>query len=80
MSFLGANFGVSQLNIPLQTFLFWNGITAFISCLSAPFVFILAFFAWKNDLDSRKLAVAAMIITGLPFLALLVQFAISFIQ
>jgi drug/metabolite transporter (DMT)-like permease len=79
MGFLAAYFAVSQLNISPATFYFWNAITAFVACITTPLAFVLAFFAWRSAVDSRQLAGTAMVISGVPFLVLFVQFVLSFI-
>src|SRR5436190_20050930 len=77
VSFLAAYFGVSRLSISPETFLFWNVLTAFISCSTAPLAFGLAYLAWRSFNDSRRLAGAALLLTGIPFLILFIQFMLS---
>ena len=79
MAFLAGYFAVSQMNITPSTFYFWNAITAFISCITAPLAFVLAYLALRSSSDSRQLASSAVLISVLPFLVLFIQFALSFI-
>jgi hypothetical protein len=77
--FLGIYYGVSQLRITPQDFFFWNVVTASGYCITVPIAFILAYLAWRKTKDSKPLATTAVVIISVPFLFLLLIFALSFI-
>jgi hypothetical protein len=79
IAFLILYFVVSQLDISPKTFFFWNVVSAFISCVTAPLAWILAFLAWRKSKDSNPMAVTAVALVGIPYLILFAQFALSFI-
>src|SRR5688572_5614516 len=72
--FLATFFAVSQMNISPATFSSWSNIIGLIYCFMTPAVFILALLAWRKKKDSKTMAGLAMVIIGIPFLALFSQF------
>ncbi|MBI5840086.1 MAG: hypothetical protein HZB19_08280 [Chloroflexi bacterium] len=79
-SFLGAFFGVSQLDISTAAFNFWNNMTAAVSCLFAPLALVLGLFGFRRKNDSKTLAGIGIGLVGLPYLILLGQFALYFLK
>ena len=72
--FLGAFFGISQLNISPATFSVLNNLLGMIMCVIAPIAMALGAFAFTRKNDSRILSGIGMGIVGIPFLVLFGQF------
>lgn len=77
VSFLGANIGVSQLNISPETFSFLNNITVLTACVLAPLAVLLGVIGLFKRNDSKLLSALALILVGAPFLMLFVQMLFS---
>lgn len=77
VSFLGANIGVSQLNISPETFSFLNNITVLTACVLAPLAVLLGVIGLLKRNDSKLLSVIALTLVGAPFLILFVQMIFS---
>jgi hypothetical protein len=75
--FLGANFGVSQLDITPQSFGSLNRITALAACSLAPLTVLLGIIGFIKQNDSKLLSGIALIVVGIPFLILFIQMAFS---
>ena len=80
LGFLGAYFGVSQLDISPEVFSLWNNITALVSCSTAPIAWILGILALRSTNDSKPLGGSAIVLTGVPYLILFTEFIFSLIQ
>ena len=74
---LGANFGVSQLNISPETFNSLNNITVLAACVLAPLAVLLGMVGLFKRNDSKPLSVTALALVGAPFLILFVQMIFS---
>ena len=72
--FLGAFFGVSQLNISPATFSLLNNVLGMIMCVCAPLAMGLGAFALTRKNDSRVLSGISLGIVGVPYLILFGQF------
>jgi hypothetical protein len=77
VSFLGANFGASQLNISPETFSFLNNITVLSACVLAPLAVLLGMIGLFKSNDSKLLSGIALMVVGIPFLILFIQMAFS---
>lgn len=77
---LGANYGVSQLNITPKTFSTLNYITALASCSLAPLAVLLGFIGLIRKNDSKLLSGIALIVVGAPFLIIFVQLMSSILR
>jgi len=80
VSFLGANIGVSQLNISPETFSFLNNITVLTACVLAPLAVLLGVIGLFKRNDSKPLSVTALALVGAPFLILFVQMIVSIVK
>jgi len=74
---IGANLGVSQMNITPEEFSQLNSITAMFYCVLTPLAFALGVLGLFFKNDSKILAGLAIIITAIPFLILVVQLLAS---
>jgi hypothetical protein len=77
VSFLGANIGVSQLNISPETFSSLNNITVLSACILAPLAVLMSVIGLFKRNDSKLLSGIALILVGAPFLILFVQMIFS---
>lgn len=75
--FLGANFGVSQLDISPQSFSSLNVITALTACALAPLAVLLGVIGFVKKNDSRLISGIALALVGAPFLILFMQMIFS---
>jgi hypothetical protein len=77
---LGANIGVSQLNITPETFYSLNTMTALAACSLAPLALLLGILGFIRNNDSKLLSGIALTLAGTPFLILFVQMIISIVK
>ncbi|MBI5944429.1 MAG: hypothetical protein HY864_08680 [Chloroflexi bacterium] len=75
--FLGANFGVSQLDISPESFSFLNIVTALTACILAPLAVMLGVVGFIKKNDSRLISGIALALVGAPFLILFMQMLFS---
>ncbi len=80
VSFLGANFGVSQLNITPETFNSLNNITVLAACVLAPLAVLLGVVGFFKRNDSKLLSAIALALVGAPFLFLFAQMIFSIVR
>jgi cytochrome bd-type quinol oxidase subunit 2 len=78
--FLGANIGVSQLDITPSTFNSLNNITVLIACSLAPLAILLGFMGFVRKDDSKLFSGIALVLIGVPFLILFVQMISSVLR
>ncbi len=78
--FLGANFGVSQLDITPSTFNSLNNITVLVSCSLAPLAILLGILGFIRKDDSKMFSGIALVLVGVPFLILFVQLISSILR
>ncbi|MBC7878474.1 MAG: hypothetical protein H7Y59_14990 [Anaerolineales bacterium] len=78
--FIGANIGVSYLEITPALFSQLNVWTAQIYCISTPLAFILGILGFVRQDDSKILSSIAIVLVAIPFTILLIQLASSFLR
>jgi hypothetical protein len=77
-AFLIASMVAAELTITPETFTFWNNLTVAGYCVTVPIALTSGFIGFLRVNDSRGLSIAALVIAGVPFLVIFVQFVASF--